>query len=953
MKPIVPAFRASLSPCPTVLVFVALLAFPLQPATAGIAGGDLRVFWTHDPDHPKTLVIHTPAAGYRLLPLDGAESGEHLFHGLPAGILRLDLHTTPPGALQDPADVILAGGSAGLHGYVGRLLESWEVPIGTDRLTTVRLDSSSGWFRVDQASAEPFGNELIWDAWELSALPNHGTEAVLPLDTRAGSVTDPILNGRDLRRQASVRPRALRIDGDPSLVQVPLSGRPATQGSGAMQTATYRASPALVRLQASMGVQQQFTSQGRLSFSSFAGSRSPFEVDAVFNHHNAEDAGPIGILDDRLKGNDLRAMEARARAFARPWGHGLAEMEFYAFGQRRSFYLHEFRLIPERAPRQDRADLLAALAYTLPVRSHTLSLGLSYSRAYLETGDGTAYDRIENYSVDGDPEHNLEASENGLYWSPGETGVLKTHVYNYYTKHVIGTLQMSALGRLALLDHGPMRTGLTYSRSTYRWYEHSDPVTEYSSPRDENGLRPIDYASHLGYSWAPSQRVDSGLHAPPKPAQVVLYASQQFSLGRGSIEAGARLEHFRPGQRPVRTMVEPAGDNEILEGADLGDEPSDTGIDPRIGFHLPVGKGHLWADLVQSRTQPPYEALYYSPNVLRSLDNQIRLSDGSHETISNLIFGNPALGPEVRRGAHLGFRRPLGESWNVTLAGTLARTGDTWVAKAHPNGNSFLYAYDNEGNRRERSVDVGLDYRPGPRTLVRLLYNLSRIETNVIEPAPLYRGLLIPGGPVEGTASRETAPLAPVWTSEGEADEYHPSLFDRTHRIAAVFLARIDGAGLGPALGTLFSGSDFGLTARVASGAPYTPTYVKPAGFMTPVPGERGGTALTPGIIRADAGVNSGRMPWTWTMDMRLRRYIRLWGSNWTADLQVLNLLDRRNVRRVYGATGKADDDGWLDTTEDPRAEDERFAESYRDRLNNPWHYEDGIRARISLSYTY
>lgn len=953
MKPSVPAFRACLSPCRMAALLLALLALPLQPAMAGIAEGDLRLLWTPDPDHPKVLVIHTPAAGYRLLPLDAADSHEHLFRGLPAGIVRLDLHSALPGALSAPLDVVLTGRDPGLDRHAGRLLESWEVHIGTDRVTTVRLDSASGRLSADQASAAPFGNELIWNAWELQTLPHYGTEAVLPLDTRAGVPADPILNGRDLRRQASIRPRALRIDGDPSLVQLPLSGRSAAHGSGAMQTATYRASPALVRLQTSIGAQAQVTSQGRLSFSSFAGSRNPFEVDAVFQNHSTEDAGPIGILDDRLKGNDLRAMEARVRAFARPWGHGLAEMEFYAFGQERSFYLREFHLIPERAPRQDRADLLAALAYTLPVQRHTLSLGLSYSRAYMETGGGEAYDNIENYSLYGDPEHNAEASEDGLYWNPGELGRFKTHVYNYYTKHVIGTWQMSVGGRLALLDSGPMRAGLEYSRSTYRWYEHSNPVEEYNpNLRDEDGYRALDYASHLGYSWDPSQRVDSGLHSPPKPTQISLFASQPFPLGGGSIEAGARLEHFRPGQRPVLSMMEPAGENQTLEEADLGDEPSDTGIDPRIGLHLPIGKAHLWADLVQSRVQPPFDALYYSPNVLRSLDYQIRSSDGSYEAVSNLIFGNPALGAEVRRAAHLGFQRPLGESWNVTLAGTLARTSDTWVAKAYPNGNGFLYAYDNEGNRREQSLDVGLDYRPGRRTLVRLLYGLSRIETNVIEPAPLYRGLLIPGGPLEGTASRETAPLAPVWISDGEADEYHPSLFDRTHRIAAVFLARIDGGNLGPALGPLFNNSDLGLTVRAASGAPYTPTYIKPEGFMTPVPEEQG-TALTPGEVVEGAGINSGRMPWTWTIDMRLRRYIRLWGSNWTADLQALNLLDRRNVRRVYGATGKADDDGWLDVSGDPRAGDEGFVESYQDRLNNPWNYEDGLTARISLSYTY
>ncbi|NNG27290.1 MAG: hypothetical protein HKM87_07165, partial [Ignavibacteriaceae bacterium] len=78
------------------------------------------------------------------------------------------------------------------------------------------------------------------------------------------------------------------------------------------------------------------------------------------------------------------------------------------------------------------------------------------------------------------------------------------------------------------------------------------------------------------------------------------------------------------------------------------------------------------------------------------------------------------------------------------------------------------------------------------------------------------------------------------------------------------------------------------LIVKANSGLPYTP-YVDPT-------------------VRID--INSGRKPWTSTVDLRMMQRIEFTGFSTALFLEVTNLFDTENVVFVYSRTGKPFDTG-------------------------------------------
>ncbi|MEW6684895.1 MAG: TonB-dependent receptor [Candidatus Edwardsbacteria bacterium] len=58
--------------------------------------------------------------------------------------------------------------------------------------------------------------------------------------------------------------------------------------------------------------------------------------------------------------------------------------------------------------------------------------------------------------------------------------------------------------------------------------------------------------------------------------------------------------------------------------------------------------------------------------------------------------------------------------------------------------------------------------------------------------------------------------------------------------------------------------------------------------------------------------VNEGRMPWTWNTDLLVTKDLKLFGLGFSTQLEILNLLNRKNVENVYAVTGDPLDDGRL-----------------------------------------
>ena len=85
--------------------------------------------------------------------------------------------------------------------------------------------------------------------------------------------------------------------------------------------------------------------------------------------------------------------------------------------------------------------------------------------------------------------------------------------------------------------------------------------------------------------------------------------------------------------------------------------------------------------------------------------------------------------------------------------------------------------------------------------------------------------------------------------------------------------------------------------------------------------------------------LNTERMPWEMTTDLRISKYFRFFKLKETVYFQMYNIFDRRNIRNVYSETGKWDDDGLFSTPPDLDA--------------SPTRISDGRTARIGLKISF
>ncbi len=122
------------------------------------------------------------------------------------------------------------------------------------------------------------------------------------------------------------------------------------------------------------------------------------------------------------------------------------------------------------------------------------------------------------------------------------------------------------------------------------------------------------------------------------------------------------------------------------------------------------------------------------------------------------------------------------------------------------------------------------------------------------------------------------------------------------------------------------------------------------------------GFILGGGSSILDGSINGSRLPWQFRIDARFDRDIELnvgKGDDkkpleMNVYLQVLNLLNSKNIASVYRATGNADDDGYLTDARfqndiQSQTDEQSFRELYAMKVNSPFNYTLPRRMRIGV----
>jgi hypothetical protein len=353
---------------------------------------------------------------------------------------------------------------------------------------------------------------------------------------------------------------------------------------------------------------------------------------------------------------------------------------------------------------------------------------------------------------------------------------------------------------------------------------------------------------------------------------------------------------------------------------------------PRLAFSFPISDVANFFAHYDILTQRPPARLRLDPTDYYFIEAQ-----------QGPILNNPNLKPERTIDYEVGFTQILGEvetaNSSISISGFYREMKDmiqlVRLNQAYPV--TYL-SYGNIDFGTVKGLSVSYDLRRTNNVALNVNYTLQFAD---------------------GTGSASTEAFNLLQSGQPNLRTTNPLDFDQRHQLVANVDYRF-GTGAdynGPTwFGTQFLAlTGANLTMRYGSGIPFSRNR-----FVL-----REGDISGGGSNGLDGSINGSRMPANIRFDLRVERSVKLKFGSKDSDkrksatlniyLQVLNLLNTRNVVEVYKYSGNADDDGYLTALRSQAEIRSQISEqSYRDlysiKVNNPANYSLPRRTRLGVT---
>ena len=407
--------------------------------------------------------------------------------------------------------------------------------------------------------------------------------------------------------------------------------------------------------------------------------------------------------------------------------------------------------------------------------------------------------------------------------------------------------------------------------------------------------------------------LDNGVLGPASPWSSALYVRDKIEYEGFIVDAGMRVDFFNPGVKRVRDFLKPLGADGVIGSEDFVSGKTDVQYSPRLSVSFPVSEKTVFR-LSYGRffQQPNLQDLYVSPEFLAAE----ALRGGSAT-----VLGNPNLEPEKSTQYEVGFRRLLSEKVALDVNAYYKDITNLVNVRSFNSDPNALIITTNNDIGIIKGINLAVEMRRTGKLSGRVSYTIQQAT---------------------GSGSDETSAFRQAWLSFEETRIVAPLNFDQRHSITA-FVDLRNGKDQGPMIGgnKLLEEAGLNLLVRTGSGFPYTPVTLHRI-IIGGVPGER-----------PTGRRNSQYMPWTFRVDLKADKTIRF-GDSYSANLyvEVLNLLDRKNVTFVHEHTGDADDDGFLDST-GGQALTSTARDQYQVRLVNNFYYDTPRQARLGVIFNF
>jgi outer membrane receptor protein involved in Fe transport len=333
-------------------------------------------------------------------------------------------------------------------------------------------------------------------------------------------------------------------------------------------------------------------------------------------------------------------------------------------------------------------------------------------------------------------------------------------------------------------------------------------------------------------------------------------------------------------------------------------------ISPRLGVSHPISD--------RSVIRFNYGYFFQVPNYIYMYTNQ----EGNLNSGLPLI-GNPDLKAEKTIAYELGLNHMINQEirLDVTLyykdITNLVSTREIGVIGGNP-----VTQFTNEDYGSVKGLDVTLEKVARGNLFGSFIYSYMIANGNSSSAYEAYYDYI----------SNTTDTVLPV--------KEYPLSFDQRHSVKLFLNYRAPRSWRGSLFGITLPGAwGISLSGKYGTGLPYT--YTNNSGIRY-------------------GSINEGRMPSTYTIDMRFNKDVYLSRADmfFSFFLEVTNLFDRRNVVDVYTNTGQPDNDGrCYEDTSDPDGSGPLTVEDvnrfYRLIANDPQNYSAPRIIRLGLEFNF
>lgn len=392
--------------------------------------------------------------------------------------------------------------------------------------------------------------------------------------------------------------------------------------------------------------------------------------------------------------------------------------------------------------------------------------------------------------------------------------------------------------------------------------------------------------NHYGYDVM-GNPVESGLDGPRKPLFASAYVQNKYEYQDLIINFGLRYEYFDTKNKTFSDPLNPSFDPnlDVIDESKLVEQDAFSFVLPRISFSFPVTAATVFFAQYGKYAQMPSLENLYVGNTLLS------------RTVSIFTRGNAFLTPVgflmvPERSTHyeMGIRQSLSDNFAVTFNGFYKDYRDQLQVRSFVNatGNKLFTAFLNEDFETSKGIELTLELRRVNRLAAKLNYTLSDARGTGSNPRSAF-------GAVEQNIGRPTNFINPVDHNQ-------------THRGSMLFDYQIPPNEGGVILG----GVGANMILNFNSGHNFTriqaPSELGQSNSwnvgVEPLNDPRSSFPVEP--------LNASTTPWVFNIDLRVSKMFKISNVGTEIYVNVLNLLNSKNVLNVYPTTGTAQDDGWL-----------------------------------------